>query len=173
MNTRANKIYRVITGIVILLCLLVLTTPVALELYARYTTADSVFRKARIAAYVFHVREEAQEQEQFLDLSDIQNPGDTKIYSFTVSNDNGSTVSEVAQAYTVSLELSGGLPLLCTITDGNETQTINAAEDALPWSVEMSGSLAPAVEETHTYTVSVEWPEEYNSSRYANGSGLS
>lgn len=140
-------------------------------LYARYVTTDSGGDSARTAAFVVNVG-----GSETIDLSDITQPGDSKNYTFTVANTDGSAVSEVAESYTITVSLNGSMPVTCTLTESSETDSVlevdatgtgYASENTGQTASGRAMTFAASVGETDTYTLTVEWPEDYNDVSYA------
>lgn len=146
----------------------------AVGLMAAFTSEGTVTDQARVAAFVFNVKDGTDVA--YLDLTeDIKNPGDTVTYTFEVTNKDGETIAEVLQDYTVELELTGSMPLTCVLEKGTGNDAVKVGTmDATAGVVTMNagGSLEAAVETTETYVLTVTWPETENDVKYANGSGV-
>lgn len=144
----------------VLLVLIMLTTSLITGRYARYTSSGSGMDSARIAAYVFDVRDTAG---HILDLTEIQKPGDHEDVTFVVSNHRGDVVSEVEETYVLTIQMQSSLPLTCTLTGGNKTITLT----------DMGGTgtdtntFEAAVKSDVTYTLQVDWDENETDIEYS------
>lgn len=148
----------------VLLVLVLATTSVISGRFARYAATDASEEGAHVAAFVFRVQDAEQ---QYVDISKIQKPGDSVTYKFTVTNASGTVISEVEEEYWLRLELRGSLPLVCTL---NEEVTLQAAQ------MDNAGAVAgnaaektfqAAVKSEQAYTLTVTWPAEENDLVYA------
>ena len=156
-----------------LLCFTMASIWLVSGLYARFTTGDSGGDEARVAAFVFVVDDEAQSR--IVDISGVKKPGDTQSYTFVVQNSSGSTVSEVAEAATVTLSLNGSLPLTCTVAEGTDNKA-SVTENGGTAAVTQSGvlhSFDAALELNKTYTLTVAWPDTANDIEYASAGAIS
>lgn len=124
---------------ILLLSLSLLSMWLLGNMYARYTTTASGGDGARVAAYVFQLQDGADST--VLSLDKIHKPGDQQTYTFTVTNKRDSLISEVAQEYSIKLEINGSMPLTCqlkkkdtedesTTEDSDETETADMTEGA-------------------------------------------
>lgn len=170
MNGNRKPHIFVLRAAAVLLVLVLLTTSVVSGRYARYVSTASGGDRARIAAYVFDVRDDTG---HYIDVSDIRNPGDSKSYQFTVRNHNGA-VSEVNEAYLVTMELRGSLPLVCTLSDG-DTITLNGMNVNAQGLTSGQGAIhtfTASVKTGKEYTLTVSWPDTENDVKYSRA-GLS
>ena len=184
----------VMRAFAILLCLNLLAIWFVSNMYARYTTTASDGDSARVAAYVFNLTDGSNSQ--MLDLGKIRKPGDSQEYHFTVTSKRGSVISEVAQSYTIKLEVEGSMPITCEISEQDEfgqasgntickarntettTETTTAGTDNAGSTTANIGSssaikISAAEDYTRSYTLKAIWPEAYNSEKYASASGTS
>lgn len=149
------------------------------NLYARYVTEADGEDGARVAAYVFQLEDGSSSQ--ILNLEQVKKPGDTQEYTFSVTNKKKNMISEVAQSYTIQLEVEGSMPLICEIVEQSEAETeagtsVCKAEHTKNVVNSSSSSVIriPAAEEyTKAYKMTVTWPETYNDETYASASGTS
>lgn len=183
----------VMRTLAILLCLNLLSIWFVSNMYARYTTTASDTDSARVAAYVFELTDGSGSQ--VLDLGNIRKPGDRQEYHFTVTSKRGSVISEVAQSYTIKLEVEGSMPITCEIREQNEsgnpickagnteteagnTETTAAETDNTESTTANIGSssaikISAAEDYTRSYTLTAIWPKAYNNEKYASASGTS
>ena len=163
-----------------LLFLTLLSTWVVSNMYARYTTEASDGDGARVAAYVFQLKEDSNSA--VLNLTDMKKPGDTQNCIFTVTNKNGKMISEVAQSYTIKLEVEGSMPITCEIREQNDTgqetaepicEVENTEKSNKKENISSEIKLAAGEEYTKTYKITASWPAEYNDEKYASASGTS
>lgn len=132
--------------------------------YARYSTEVTGGTSAQTAAVAL---------DSSLDLTEDlkgMTPGDAKPIFFSVSNKKDSTVSEVAQEYTITLLTTGNLPLKFSIAPSdniaNEQKYATVEDEQNKF---WSGGLFPAgKEETHKYTLTVTWPQDANDTKFMN-----
>ena len=194
LNTAIMRIFAV------LLCLTLVSLWLLTNMFARYTTQVSSEDSARVAAYVFSLEDGTGSQ--ILDLKNIKKPGDTQTYTFTVQNQRGNTVSEVAQKYSIKLEVNGSMPITCEVKeDAASDGTINSGgsvvckasnlptesqadfiQDVDPaesgehseiTNISESISLSPLEQYKKTYILTVTWPGAYNDAKYSSASGTS
>lgn len=142
----------------VLLVLVLLSTSIVCGRYARYASSDTAVDSARIAAFVFDVNEE----NHYLDISAIQQPGDTQTYRFTVRNHSGSVTSEVDEEFFLTMELRGSLPLVCTLTGGDDLAVHAKEMDATGLDADTGRKhvFAAAVQQNVQYELTVTWPAE-------------
>ncbi len=153
----------------VLLISVLLTTLMLCRLYARYMQGGSLNAGARTASCVFQANDKADSR--FLNLSNIQKPGDIQTYTFHVTNSNGRTVSETAISYDFAVELTGNMPIKCTISDQNNNKVLETGVlESSPVKAQVlnAGALAPSLESDDTYTITVEWPEAVNDASFAS-----
>lgn len=155
-----NSILRVTLAICI--SLFMLSIYMLSGIYARYTTKASAQDRARVASFVFSDNLQPQMSAE-LNLLGIK-PGDApRQFTVTVTNkDASNNVCEVGVRYYLKVEsVHGTLPLVFSVTYDGHTQ-----KGAPVKSNDQTMSAGNAAE--HTYTVTVEWPEENNDYVYAN-----
>lgn len=133
--------------------------------YARYSTEVTGGASAQTAAVALDSSLDLTE-----DLKDMT-PGDAKNIPFAVRNKKDSTVSEVAQEYTITLLTTGNLPLEFTLAsapgtaDSGESYALSEEVGNYIW----RGGLFPAGQEkTHNYTLTVIWPQGANDAKFMN-----
>ncbi len=93
-------------------------------------------------------------------------PGESRTVNFAVTNTVDKTTSEVAQNYSVSIETTRNLPLkfeLTAITPGVDKGEV-ATGSGSPWT---GGDLPYGSDVTHSYTLTVTWPENASDSALA------
>ena len=148
----------------VLLCLVLASFWFTCNLYARYTTQSTGGDSARVAAFVFDLTEGSESQ--MTKLENITKPGDSQTVMFTVTNQNGSRISEVAESYTVNLEAEGNLPITCVVTkDEQDFLSVDTTKTNKATSQEIM--LQAAQSYTQTYVLTAEWPEGKNDAAYA------
>lgn len=142
--------------------------------YARYTASVAGTAAAKVASV---------EMNTSLDLTGLLKdlkPGETKTISFAVNNfkksseGTGADVSEVGQEYSVTVSTTANLPLVYTLVpDGgsvSEGAFVLPAEggDAASPPFVWTGGRLPYSDKgiTHTYHLTVEWPENKNDLAY-------
>lgn len=164
----------IIWSFAVLLCVILLSTRLMSNMYARYTTGATDEDSASVAAYVFQLEDGSGSK--ILDLENIKKPGDTQTYKFSVTNKSGNAISGVAQSYTIKLEVEGSMPIVCEIKEQNSETALCEAEN-IEANKKQSSSPAitiPAAEEyTQSYTLTATWPENCKDEKYANASGTS
>ena len=155
----------------ILLFFVMLTSSITSGLYARYAAHTTGNDTARVAKFVFNTVDE--NLTELIDLSSVQNPGDSATYTFKVTNTDGISVCEVAQGYTVTVEITGNMPLLCTLTkNGVESDSLNTA--LFPdRTLTLSGELIAGSEDGDQFALTVTWPSEFNDASLSGGAALS
>ncbi len=166
---------RTLRAAAVLFILVLLSTMFVGPLTARQTSGSYANDSARAAAFVFRV----QDREGLFRIPvEINAPGEEIEYKFIVTNEDG-TVCETDQEYTITLELEGSLPLVCTLTK-NDSATAELSIDALsnpeevnqlPKEASCSGTFAASVPEEDTYKLNIEWPADAlrKDPKYASG----
>lgn len=158
LNKRTPFMFYIGVG---MLFLVMLSFNLTSGLYARYTSADTASDSARVASFVFDVNRTSAVK--FIDISDITTPGDTKEYTFVVSNGTEGKCCEVKQQYTVSVEVNGNLtPISWTLSQNDGAAVASPVTDIL----------TAGVVDSDTYTLTIVWPKEENDVRYANGMAM-
>ncbi len=166
---------RTLRAAAVLFILVLLSTMFVGPLTARQTSGSYAEDSARTAAFVFRVQDE---EGMFRIPVEINAPGEEVEYEFIVTNEDG-TVCETDQEYTITLELEGSLPLVCTLTKNNSGTaefSIDAlsnpdAENALPKEASCSDTFEASVPAKDTYKLNIEWPAEASRKdpKYAGG----
>ena len=154
----------------VLMYLVILTSSLSSGLYARYTSKGSGTDNARVARFEFVT--ESTSAVEVIDIGDISSPGDSVTYQFKVANNNGSSVCEVAQRYTVSIKVDGNMPLACELSQGggasDNLETFSGSKRTLI----IEGELLAGEVDEDTFSLTVKWPEDQNSADLANGMAL-
>lgn len=154
----------------VLLCLVLASFWITCNLYARYTTESTGSDSARVAAYVFDLTEGSDSQ--MTKLEGITKPGDTQTVTFTVTNQRGSRISEVAESYTMNLEVEGSIPVTCTMTrDSEEFLSADTCTANKTKATSNAITLQAATYYTQTYVLTATWPEDQNQASYAGMGG--
>lgn len=137
--------------------------------YARYSSAITGTGSAHVAAVELELNEPLDLSEQLQGMT----PGTERKLSFEISNAKGTSVSQVAQDYSITVNTTGSLPLIFTLahsdstTAGTYADTPSNAEGQPVWT--WSGGALPHSEEiTHTYSLTVTWPAEQADAHYAD-----
>lgn len=153
----------------LLLCFTMVSLYLVSGLFAKYTTGDAGSDSARVAAFVFDVNDTTN---HFFDVSAVNAPGKHAVFQFSITNKNGSVVSEVAEQYQISAAIYGSLPLAVTISDATNAGviTLNSPISDIGSSSVMAFQAGQT--ETHAYTLTVLWPKDEKNLQYANA-GLS
>lgn len=113
---------------------------------------------------------------------DDMSPGVEYEYKFAITNFQNTSVCEVTMQYVIQLSNLGHLPLQIVFIEASTSipTTDTVANDIIiddqnttTWSIwsnntltGQTGRMAAAVATTHTYTVRIIWPEEYDDIRY-------
>lgn len=160
----------------VLLCLVLVSTYLLTNLYARYTAADTGSDSARVALF-------GSSESVTLDNGNSQLasmvPGDTATYKITVSNARGENVSEVAQSYNVEVETAGNLPLTFALSEvgGGTISESSATESSTETSTRTFPThtfasndmrFAAGSPQSKTYQLTVTWPADKTDAKYAN-----
>lgn len=101
-----------------------------------------------------------------VDVSDLT-PGKEKKYTFRVTNTKDGKTSQVAQEYSFVVETTGNLPLVFSVSAGESNPagsgTMIPKQPSLSFTdgrAELTGgSLPHTTPVTHTYTMTVSWPD--------------
>ncbi len=140
----------------VLTCLVILTANLLSGIMARYTVGDNGGDGGRVAGFAFSVNNSGKTTFDF-DLSEVNYPGAYKDFTFTVSNKQGSTVSEVSELVTANIKTDGGIPLVITLAVNSDTHTFTVDEPQELFSAEIA-AFPGAVEQEQSFTLRVEWP---------------
>lgn len=160
----------------VLLCMVLISTWMLSGLMARYVSGGSGSDSARTAAFVFQLQDGIGTQ--YIDLSGITRPGDSKSYTFIISNADADIVSEVAESYHIEIQMNGSLPLTAAVKKQADKDNLielsmleTTVEKPIIGNAE-GGVFQAARSREDTYILTVTWPEEQNDVKYANGSGV-
>lgn len=151
------------------LCLTMISLYFVSGLFAKYTTESDSSDSARVAAFVFDVKDTTN---HFFDVSTVDAPGKQAVFRFSVTNENGLVVSETAEKYKISAAIHGSLPLTAVITDASDAQVITLNTSISDQGTSGVMAFQAGQTGTHTYTLTVLWPESEKDLCYANA-GLS
>ena len=101
-----------------------------------------------------------------IDVSGLS-PGMSKVVTFTVVNSENEAVSDVAQAYVISIESTGNLPLTFSLDTADASDAGHALTSGASntWT---GGSLPHSTPTQHTYELTVLWDSGENSPKYAD-----
>ena len=131
-------------------------------IYAKYTDNKTSGSNSRVAAYVFNVNEGSASFDNL--ANNIKKPGDKFEFEFVVTNEDATSVSEVAQEYSISLTQNGTLPLTTTLykidSSNNKAPlfTLNGFNDLN----NIKAELNPGTTEAITYVIVIEWTVDAN-----------
>ena len=153
----------------LLLCLTMISLYLVSGLFAKYTTESDSSDSARVAAFVFDVNDEAN---HFIDVSTVNAPGKQAVFQFSITNENGFVVSEVAEQYKISVAVHGSLPFVVTISDATDAEVITLNSPISDQGSSGVMAFQAGQTGTHVYTLTVSWPESEKDLCYANA-GLS
>lgn len=179
--------YKTIWAAAILLVLVLMSTMSTGSLKARFTSISAGNDAARMAAFVFRV----QDTEGMFSIPvEINAPGEKVDYTFEVTNKDV-TVCETDQKYTITMELEGSLPLVCTLTKQSRTvDNVKVSMDASEvTSVSLNGLtmasnpgeakfgddeaektvLEASTAYKDSYNLNIEWPVGEKDPKYAGG----
>ena len=109
---RKNSIFR---ASAVLLCLVLISTWYLAGLFAKYTSSASTNDNAATATFVFDVVMSDKGETLTVPLDDITKPGDKSVYSIVITNKDNGVISAVAEQYTITMQLSGSMPLTCEL----------------------------------------------------------
>ena len=147
----------------ILLWLTFITSSLTAGLFARYVNISGNGDFASVAKFVFNVSDDTATH--FIDLENIKKPGDKIEYRFKVTNSDSTGICEVAQRYTVDIQIDGNMPLVCTLQKNGEVATTGS-------SLSNVGEFPAGTEKTDIFILTVVWPNDMNDAMYANGAAL-
>lgn len=167
---RSNKRPPLLVICAVLTYLVILTSSLSSGLYARYTSSDFDMDSARVARFEFCA--ESTSAVELIDLSDISTPGDSVTYQFKVANNNGASVCEVVQRYTVTVKVDGNMPLVCTLTQNGSAADSLETFSGSKRTLNVEGDLLAGEADEDTFSLTVEWPKDMNSADFANGMAL-
>ena len=147
-------------------------------LYARFTSSDAGQDSGRVGAFVFDLSDQSSAQgvTHMITLNDVTKPGDSQTYHFTISNQNGNMVSEVAENYQIQLDVEGSLPIICTVAkDTEEICKVDTTDETSGTGTASGSEIAfeAANVRSDQYTLTAQWPGTVNDVKYANSSGTS
>ncbi len=146
-----NKIFsfsQLVTYVCIIVCIL-LSAVLVTDVWGRFFTQAEGEDGARVASYVVAVNVENGANESVtLDLNGLSPSNPEKIFTLIVTNTKNGKTSEVAQKYTISVEVTGASPLTCALASDDVTVSGNTA----------SGSFS-VTPQADTFTLTVNWVE--------------
>lgn len=155
----------------ILLCLVLASFWLMCNIYARYTSQASGSDSARVALFG---HDESVVLESGTDGMSGLKPGDSRIYTLTVSNTKNQAISEVTIDYTLEIVTTGNLPLKYTVYKKNGSQTDTEVGTFEETSATMKKTFRTedmhfeaGVQGSVEYTVLVEWQADKKSASYA------
>ena len=122
--------------------------------YSRYAQEIKGQGVAQVAAVALDLTDDNGAQLDLTEQLKGLHPGEQKELVFAVTNKEGDTVSEVAQEYAITISTTGNLPL--TYLAGTSPCWTGGR---LPYSQDGV---------THTYTLTIHWPESENITWYMN-----
>ncbi|XCP85916.1 hypothetical protein ABXS75_03690 [Roseburia hominis] len=164
-ETRAYRPNWVFRAAMVLLCMVLVLTYITAGLLAKYAAMGTGQDQARVASYDVTANMPAFETE----IPVVLKPGESKEYTFTITNS-----SEVAVQMQAALQTEGNLPLKIehqkgTAESGNwQTLTGNIQTESgttCTW----SDPLAAGDVEEQTYRIRISWAENCSEYQYANG----
>lgn len=131
--------------------------------YAFYSGSVSGSAAAKTAAFALDVTDSKQNQVDLTAELAGMMPAQKKAITFAVTNKKNSTVSEVAQEYSITIATTGNLPLTYQLQGAGPSApegsyVAAATEGQLFW----TGGLLPFSSSgvIHTYVLTVEWPSD-------------
>jgi len=167
MKKHSYKIY--IIG-VLLLALAVASLGMIATSYARFASQAEGTGLTRVALWGSGTDIESLN----IDVSGLA-PGREMEYNFELTNSVEGKVSQVEQAYSLTVETTGNLPLLYEIAEGVSTPTgkgtvITPKQLTFENGKAMAeGGVLPHTEKaSHTYTLKVTWPSGEDIAEYAD-----
>lgn len=110
------------TKIKCLILLVFLTVFTAGTAYSAFVKTQDSFDSARVAKYIVELSTAKESEVIELDFEDML-PGDSFTYGLSVTNDNGTQVTEIAYKFKVVLTKTSNLPLEITLTEDREGGT--------------------------------------------------
>ena len=158
----AKKIFKEsfsVRAIMILLVVLLISLYISSGYLAKYTSSSSDDAGARISAFSFDINNSTALS---LDLSNVNAPGTSQAYTFTV---NSPISNETSRSYTILIKNTNNLPLTLTLTDATPTilaTTTATAGTGIAYDLSTSGNVAPGAAFSKTYTLTVAWPAAQN-----------
>lgn len=152
MNSPTKKVALHIS-ITVVVAILLVSAFFLPEIWARFRTEDEISDGAQVARFVLNSDLQTQSTNFFVPEDLL--PGDApKVFTFTVTNQDGSAISEVDLEYTVSVTSTANLPLVFTLERIDTSQT-----DISKGSVNLSGTMEATDAQTHQYRLTVEWKD--------------
>lgn len=156
---------------ILLLIVLVLFILVINKTFSRFSSAGKSAADVDVA---FYILEEKTMSENIV-LRDIQ-PGWKQDYTFSVANNDGTSISETAMQYTIAIRTTTNLPLKYKLYKNNEESAgivenkITKDEDGVYYRIINFQEEQFGIEkkEENIYKIEITLPEEYNESKYQN-----
>ena len=142
--------------------------------YSRYAQEIKGQGVAQVAAVALDLTDDNGAQLDLTEKLKGLHPGEQKELVFAVTNKEGDTVSEVAQEYAITISTTGNLPLTYTLapnnTDTSEGTYVTGSTFLAGTSPCWTGGRLPYSQDgvTHTYTLTIHWPESENITWYMN-----
>lgn len=152
-----------------LVYLALVTTVISSTTLARFVTEIGVGSQVLVAAFASGTTLNLE-----LGTQEAMSPGETRTVSFTVTNQDAGTVSEVPLNYQLQIETTGNLPLQFGLsgekTDEKDTESrlVGALDEetlcATGGTLPSAGGFGAC---SHSYTLTISWPEEQNTDEYS------
>lgn len=150
---------------VFLLYLALVTSLILSVTLARYSSGASGTGTVSVAAMAGDASSTLQ-----MSLDGMTPGGEERTLEFQVVNFTADAVSEVALDYQITVETTGNLPLVFTLTaDAGENRVSGGTILDGVKSQTLTGGAFPLSElgQTHTYTLTASWPERLNNDGYS------
>lgn len=155
----------IVYTLAILLCLVLVSFWLMCNLYAKYTAEASGGDTARVALWGSHQSITLAEGDKL-----PQSPGESCTYTVIISNERNSKISETAQKYSIEVITSGNLPLTYKISkeDVDVGSFLETSENKT-WKISNNNMVfAAGIAGTHTYKLTVTWPDNEKSANLAS-----
>jgi hypothetical protein len=165
-----NKLMRIT---ILLLLMSMLSISLLPGLVARFKSDADAADTSSVAAFVLDLNDT---DSHIIDISGITKPGDSKTYNFAVTNKKGSVISEVAESYTITMQVNGSMPLVCTIGDASNNKVLkpelNKNSTDKDSGTTTAATFQASTDKSDSYTLTVKWDENDNDPKYASGSAV-
>lgn len=153
-----------------LLYLALVTSVVASVTLAKFAQVENPTARAELAAFVVGARLDLE-----VPLTDMLAPGDTKTVEFAVTNFDGDNGTDVVMEYKIEVYTTGNLPLEFSLLGEKEADDSDVVNSVLASSLgpdlTASGGRLPITSQggkkTHTYRLTIHWPEAEDSQAYS------
>ncbi len=149
----------------ILIGVLLICMPFISQVFAKYILKINGSSSAAVACFTPSFTSDK------IDITGINNPGDSDTCKLKIQNYTDDKVSNVAMNYKIVINTTGNLPLIFTIMD-NSNNILSICDcdgnsGNKEYVYESFRTFSPGVAQFHEYTIEIEWKENRNDAQFS------